>query len=235
MKKFFSISIALFAFTLSSCDEEDPRSGLTSAQIIQMQTENEAIPADGNSRIKITAQLQSESDPNQEITFTTDQGYFAGTEQKKIHIVKASGKSAEAYIISNREVNDYITLSAKVGDFSTSKTVSFTRALPDAFTLTAGSSRQVLNNGRGNVSLNLQFQNNGAAKNSMNTQVFLKQRPLELNGPSLSIPEFVIVDDQTASFNVSCLDSVLVGSVQVIAYLEGAEDSSRVELIVVDK
>ncbi|WP_421753535.1 hypothetical protein [Croceimicrobium sp.] len=234
MKKLFCISIALFAFILSSCDEEDPRGGLTSAQIIQMQTEKEAIPADGNSRIKITAQLQSESDPNQEITFSTDQGYFAGTEQSMSLKVKASGKSAEAYIISNREVNEYVTLSAEVGGFSTSKTVSFTRALPDAFTMTASSSRQVLNNGRGNVSLNLQFQNNGTAKNSMNTQVFLKQRPLDTNNVRLSMPEFVSVADMNATFQVSSLDS-LVGSVQVIAYLEGAMDSSRVELIVVDE
>ena len=122
------ITIAIYGCS----DLENPDIGIKTEQVLEVDTDKDAIIADSVSSLIITVLLKEASDPNKEIVFSTDHGRFIGAEDElKTLNVKSSGRSAEARLISGLDVVDDVGLKVKIGDFTKTKIVAFQPAYPD--------------------------------------------------------------------------------------------------------
>ena len=218
--KLFSYTI-IFLF-LISCTLEEPQVGIMTSDVIIINIDSTAILADGNSRSKITATLGAKADADLDITFMTDQGHFAGTVSNMMIVVKAGGKSAETFLISDLNVNNAVTVTAKVGAYSTSKTLGFERSyptdissVPDKFILKANKTDE--------ITFNVDIFRNTSGFASENTKILISQNALDTNNARLILPEFVFTTGGKASFKAVSTDTI-IGKVNVISVVEGASN-----------
>ena len=223
------VIILFLIFGLFSCDFielEDPDVGVSTSDVISIFAEDTEILADGHSRTLVRATLGHASQPNKTITFRTDQGTFAGTSGKNSTEILSSGKEAEVYLISSRNTNSTVTISAEVGGFTVSKTISFTRSYPTDMQMSA-SKRKLKADKNDNTSIEIELFKNVEGNPSFNTRVSLVQNSLDSGQAMLDLPEFVIVDDLKYTLTASSLDTN-VGNVEVIASIDSTNVSSSV-------
>lgn len=226
------IIILLSIILFSSCELEDPENGILISDIIELKSESFEIPADGNSRVKITAILKEKSNPNQAITFSTDQGSFAGTNNAKDITLTSSGKTAEAYLVSDLEVNDYVTVYGKVGDFSTSLVLSFSRSLPTSISMIAD--KLLLKANRSDrIQLSIELFKDGEGEVSEETRVNFTQKNIEGNS-TIQLPEFSYSNQGKLTIDLIS-KSAEVGEIQISASVDGTELTSTIEIEVVSE
>lgn len=225
--KLLKVIITFFVF---GCELEDPKVGISTLNIIDVIPEESSIMADGNDRVKLTATLGSEADANQQIIFKTDQGSFAGTEDKKEITITASGRHAEVFLVSDLNVNENVTISAKAGDFSASKTLEFTRVQPDALQLSANKLKLKANQSD-QLTLTAKIFKDGGGSPSNNTRIDLRQAVSgENNLQKVQLPSFFFTMEGTASISlISKNDST--GRVRIIAF---ANDSLIVDEVTIE-
>jgi hypothetical protein len=128
--------LLLLCFT-QGCNMESPVEGITIADIITLDASADSIFADGLDRVVLTATLQAESDANRDVTFKTDYGLFASlstgdpSSGGQVYTITASGKTAQATLVSSLDVIDNVTVTASVGNFTAVEFIAFDRALPE--------------------------------------------------------------------------------------------------------
>jgi hypothetical protein len=190
-------------FFLTGCELQNPEVGVNVDDIITLRTADESATsmlADGRSRITFIAELGPLADANQSITFQTEAGTFAeaaGSDENTFSI-NASGKEATATLISNTTIAEEVLITASVGDFIASKTIEFTRALPDDMTLTA-SALNIEANGSDLATLTVElFRNEGTP--SDNARIDIQSSPLDT--AEVEVLPFVFTDGTTATFEV---------------------------------
>lgn len=137
MKQF----LYLFGFLLflGSCTLEDPAIGVDVSQIISLKAEKTTLLADGLDRATMTATLGALADANQEVTFSTESGRFAeaATASPEKVIQVASGKTAEATLISSTTVAEEVIVTANIQNFVYPLILTFERAYPEDLTIVA--------------------------------------------------------------------------------------------------
>src|SRR5436190_22149830 len=88
---------------LVSCELEDPKIGVNERDILAWSLiQPVSIEANGISKGEISVILGEGIDANQEVTFTTDQGFFegaAGSLNPKEFKIKSTGKGAKVILI----------------------------------------------------------------------------------------------------------------------------------------
>lgn len=131
----------LAALLPTACRLEDPLAGLATSDVISLSTNVSQASADGYSSIILSAELGPASLPNQPITFRTDAGSFspaAGISGGGQEItLTSSARVAEMRLITSASVNDRVTISASVGDYTSSQSVQFVRAYPEEMEISA--------------------------------------------------------------------------------------------------
>ena len=139
MKQFFLLFAIMAALLPLGCDLNNPDDGIQTDDIITITPAAASLLADGESRMLITANLGSLSDPGKTITFRTGFGKFiAGEEENpQTFTINASHKTAEAILQSSTTTEDQVELSAEVGEFKALTFIKFERAWPDEMILTA--------------------------------------------------------------------------------------------------
>lgn len=134
----FSFYILLVAsiFTFIQCELEDPNEGIDTSEIISISTSDVELLADGVARMTLTAKLLEKADPNLDITFTTEAGYFpiAGTNAQETTIT-ASGREATITLQSDNYNLGTVTVSASVGNYVASKDIECIAATAEMMTI----------------------------------------------------------------------------------------------------
>ncbi len=130
------LAVALF---WGSCQLENPELGVLTEEVITLAAENDLtdLPADGFSRLSLTAQLGPKADANEVITFFTEFGGFAEAGGEHVYEVTASSKTATATLVAGTTVVEGALLTATVGGFTAGYPLNFTRALPEDVIFTA--------------------------------------------------------------------------------------------------
>lgn len=134
MKNQISLYILLIIsiLTFTNCELEDPNIGILTEEIIAIRSSQPEVLADGISRVTITAELLEKSDPDREITFTTEAGSFPlEGENIQISTIRASGRTAEVVLQSDNENVGLVTVSAAVETYKVTDNIDFVPALPD--------------------------------------------------------------------------------------------------------
>lgn len=134
MKKYFSLyNLLIFSLLFAvSCGLEDPNIGTTTQEVIAVSASADELLADGTSRLTLTAELLEKADPNLDITFTTEAGFFPGNGAGAQQItVTASGRTAEVMLQSDNQTVSPVIVSAAVSNHRATAAVEFIRALPD--------------------------------------------------------------------------------------------------------
>jgi len=123
----------------TACQLENPDLGVSVEDVIQLQAEGDAqtLPADGFSRLQLTATLGPQADANRTITFFTEFGGFAEAGGENTYEVVASAKSATATLIAGTRVVEGALLTASVDGFTAEYPMDFLRALPQDAVFTA--------------------------------------------------------------------------------------------------
>ncbi|MBR9922871.1 MAG: hypothetical protein GYB31_18745 [Bacteroidetes bacterium] len=137
MKPYITLFV-LFAF-LTACELEDPAIGVDVSQIISLESEKTVLLADGLDRTTLTANLGTLADANQDITFSVEDGKFAEAPNNNPKLVTktASGKVAEATVISSTTVAEEVIVSASVENFVAPVILTYERAYPQDLTVVA--------------------------------------------------------------------------------------------------
>ncbi len=123
-----------------ACGLENPEIGISVNEVIRLQAEGEAqaLPADGFSRLELTAVLGPKADANQSIVFFTEFGGFAEAGGENTYEVVASAKSATATLIAGTQVVEGALLTASVDGFTAEYPMDFLRSYPQDAVFTAG-------------------------------------------------------------------------------------------------
>lgn len=139
--KHFRILLLAALLPVAACRLEDPLAGLATSDVISLTTNVSQASADGYSSIILTAELGPATLPNQPITFRTDAGSFspaAGISGGGQEItLTSSARVAEMRLITATSVNDRVTISATVGDYTTAQSVQFVRSYPEEIEINA--------------------------------------------------------------------------------------------------
>ncbi|MCB0706975.1 MAG: hypothetical protein KDC34_16785 [Saprospiraceae bacterium] len=156
------------AASINACDLQDPAVGVDVSQIISLEAEKLTLLADGLDRATLTATLGTLADANQEITFFTEDGKFAEADSgdPKMVTLVASGKSAEATLISSTTVAEEVIVNARVTNFVAPLKVTYERAYPQDLTVVAD--KQTVGTDRidfAEVTIQL-FRNSGSPSNN---------------------------------------------------------------------
>ncbi len=136
--KLFSALLLFGLLATTACELEDPNIGTVTEEVIELTVSDTELLADGKSRLTLTAELKEQADPNLDITFNTEAGFFPEAGQGvQIFTVTASGRTATAVLQSDNVNTDFINVTASVANFRDSKSIEFLRALPDDITVSA--------------------------------------------------------------------------------------------------
>ena len=146
MKYYLLISCAL----LTSCTLEDQSKGLSIEPDVLSSTlktsdgsKVTSIPADSVSTLQVTAALGPNVTIDQEVTFTTDQGWFVGADPKTPKSIKTttSLKTATVMLIPDTNPNPSVGITASVTTgtqtFPVTKQIKFEASLPTDFYLSS--------------------------------------------------------------------------------------------------
>lgn len=212
---------------LVGCGLDDPQVGISATDVINLSVRQPTLLADGQSKVVLTATLGPESDANRSVTFFSEQGTFQGKSAAPLNEITlvASGKTAEVILISDTQVNEDVSLSAKVtaenGDnFLSLGNIAFTRAFPDRILFKAD--RTTINADRSEaavLTVDL-FRDGGNGTPSDEALVEFSVAPVDTSTATGDIVDFVFTDGTTATTTLRSLtDST--GVVRVTATTEG--------------
>lgn len=194
----------ILLLTLIACTLEDPKEGVSTKDVIAWKETSELeILANNQDKLELVALLKR-TNPNLEVTFTTDQGYFAGAKEsdkpKELKLA-ASGKIASVKLVANQVPNEEVTITASVGNFRIERFVLFKPAYPDGMVIeTDRDSVDVNQVSYANIFLKL-FRADGAGKVSDNLRISLTQVTIDGDG-ILEVTPFVSTVSEGASFRV---------------------------------
>ena len=126
-------TLLLLVACVSGCDLDNPEDGIATSDIIVLSIDKDSILANGVDRAVLSATLGPLAEPDQEITFSTEQGTLSGSsaENPDLLTIKTSNKVAITTLQSNNVADDQVEVSAAVGDFKALQTLRFRRAYPD--------------------------------------------------------------------------------------------------------
>lgn len=129
---------AILCCNFTGCENlENPDEGIEAEAVFSVAKDKDKIPADSVSGLTITVTLEEQSDPNKEVTFSTDYGRFVGVSSNGENVtpqmfkVKASSRTAEARLISGTKSVREVGIIVAVGTFRKLLTVSFEPALAE--------------------------------------------------------------------------------------------------------
>jgi hypothetical protein len=131
--------IPLFlAAALAGCSESDPTNPTAPGAVLTLAPLTAAIPADGASRVALTAQITPQAaSANRTIHFTTTAGSFAGATTKAVDVpVDTDGKAV--VVLQSGSTVDTATVEASLLSYVQRATVSFTAAVPDSIVVDPG-------------------------------------------------------------------------------------------------
>lgn len=197
-------NIYLLTLLLMSCLLEDPKEGVNTGDIIEWTDGSEvSVLANGIDRAELSIKLKN-TDPNLNITFKTDQGFFSGervTEKPREVTLRASGRGASVSLNSDLLANDFVVVQASVGGFRIERTVKFLPSYPSNMIVTAEYDTLLANQANTlRISFSL-FRPGGQGKVSDGLRIELSQIKLEGNGV-LVLPTFVETSGEEATILV---------------------------------
>ncbi len=130
--------ILLLLATLSGCSESDPTRSVAPDQLITLTASLTAIPADGVSRTRLTAQIPPDASAgNRTVTFKSTGGTLLGGTNNSLAVpVDVEGRAVADLLSPTRPGSAEV--SAQVSNFVRTMAVAFTGALPDRITVDAG-------------------------------------------------------------------------------------------------
>lgn len=130
--------LCLLATALGGCNESDPTRSVAPDALITLTASAAAIPADGVSRTRLTAQIPAEaSAANRTVTFRTNGGTLLGGTNGSLALTADVDGKAVAELVSPTRPGA-AEVSAQVSTFARILTVVFTGALPDRISVDAG-------------------------------------------------------------------------------------------------
>ena len=230
MKNQITLYILLIVSLLSfsNCELEDPTIGVTTDEIISLKSSVPELLADGEARIRLTAELLEKADPNLDITFQTEAGSFplAG-EGVRIATLTASGRVAEITLQSDNANTGQVIVSATVGNYTKSLNIDFQSALPDD--IVSEADRQTVTADRvdfAQITTNL-YRDMGLP--TIGTRV--NYEVIELDSATASIVPFDFVNEDLQSIVNVKSDNGKSGVVQVVISAEGEAESEVIEIV----
>lgn len=232
----------LIAMSLwGGCELQDPQEGLTTSDVITLSVSDTSLLADGVSLTVLTATLGPEASANQSITFDAGLGTFEQVGTPATSITRlATGRSAEAVLITGTQVSDRVLISASITGISgnqsvtytAEKRVTFARAYPDEIQLRLDNGRISASVGSSTTLTATLLRRSGFV--SRDTEVAFEVQPAAGDSVQVSIPEVAVADTDEASVSVSVLDT-LAGQVILRAWvLDDQGDTSAVQQVVLD-
>lgn len=225
MKKvfFFNFIISLLLF---GCELEDPQEGIKVEDVVKVHLKDGSssnILADGVSQAEIVAELGSQSDANQSVTFTTDEGVFveASGDNKTEYTVIASSKTAIVTLRASTKVKEKVTIKATVGDFVSTTNIEFKRAFPTDYCIDISPS--IISTDKiatSTITIDL-FRNGIPNSVSDGTKVLLNWAPSSPNSNAeADFPPFVYVDEGRATATIRSKNGI-VGEVVITPSING--------------
>jgi hypothetical protein len=193
----------LVGVLIISCSLDDPKEGVNPSQIIKWdRTKIYEVSANGSDKIDINVNLVM-TDPNLPITFTTQQGSFAGATDDSPRLLRknAFGKEATVTLIGDLVPNETVIVTASVGNFTIDTLVNFKAAKPDAIYITSSKITA-----KADMTEQISFtvwvsREEGTGNVSNQLRVKLTQGS-QTNGAVADLVSFVSLSNQTATFVV---------------------------------
>lgn len=214
MKQTIYYFFFIIVFATSGCKLEDPSEGINIDDVITLEVQKETLLADGVDNMVVKAKLGPQSDDNKEITFSTTNGNFKGSDGDKPmeFAITSSNKEAETIIITGTDVDENVIIYASVGDFTNSYSIQFERAYPEQMTIKANKlSIKTDGNDESTISIDL-YREIGTP--SDNTLINLKA--IELDSAQVSILPFIYSTENAASVGVKSKNGY-PGQVEIVA------------------
>jgi len=218
--------ISLLSF--SNCELEDPSIGVTTDEIISIKSSSTEMLANGESRITLTAELLEKADPNLDISFQTEAGFFplAG-EGVRIATLTASGRIAEIILQSDNENTGATIVSATVGNYTQFLNIDFKAALPDE--LVSAADRQTVTADRvdfAQITTSL-YRDEGLP--TIGTRI--NYEIIELDTATATVVPFDFANEDLQSIINVKSNNGKPGVVQVVISTEGESEDEVIEIV----
>jgi hypothetical protein len=128
--------MGLFVAAIASCSLDDPTS-ITGADVLVVDVASSTAPADGHTRVSVTATLLGDTPTGTELTFMTDAGTFIGATGSNGQELKLKTPSRMAQAVLLVGVDPGVaTVSASAGGFVVRDTFELTPVAPQSIELT---------------------------------------------------------------------------------------------------
>jgi hypothetical protein len=224
VKNLFSVVTLFSLLCFSACDKVNytinSENGVKTSDIIWFKSVSaDTILADSSSTLNITVGLNKLADTAYSVVkFTTDKGFF-DNEQKSFNAKVNAEKEVTVNLTSAIEVGP-VNIRAEIIEIAIDTVVCFIKSLPDYIQLTPS----FINSSDYKASVTIElYKSKGRVGKDI--YVFITYQALDSPGSNIDIPDFVVISDKKASFQINN-PLQLPGKYNIICKTIGANSDS---------